>query len=152
MFCPLTGYPSACLVFSKDSADSTPSAINVDARGQSKDQNTHLLPRYVPTCLKCAISPCTFRSRSDSIISPSSGSTAASTCTCLPTSFPLFFAVLGPAPGVDRGVARGRGAVEGDERKAERAVTWGSVSSETLVARGIWSRARRREEVWCDTP
>jgi hypothetical protein len=64
----------------------------------------------------------------------------------------VLFDVLGPAPGVESGVAIGLGAVEGEDKKAERAVTWGSVNSETFVARGIWRRARRREEVWCEMP
>lgn len=51
-----------------------------------------------------------------------------------------------------RGVASGRGEVLGEERKAERAVTCGSVRSDTRVASGMDRRLRRREEVWCPRP
>lgn len=73
---------------------------------QLAPRHTHRLPRYVPTCLRWAISPCTFRRRSVSIKRPSKGSARE----------------LGPAPGVDKGVSAGLGDVEGDDRKEDNEV------------------------------
>lgn len=46
----------------------------------------------------------------------------------------------------------GAGVVDGDERKADRAVIWVSVRSATRDLAGIWSRARRRWEVGWEMP
>lgn len=120
----------------------TQSMSTLSASPQKVKSHTYLLPLYVPTCLKCAISPCIFLLRSVSINSPSRGSRAVLCAVAL----------LGPAPGVDNGVSAGRAEVDGDDRKADKDVICGSVRSWTRVDRGIDSLARRWDEVGWDMP
>lgn len=46
----------------------------------------------------------------------------------------------------------GTAVLDGEDRNAESAVTWGSVKEETSACSCICRRARIREEVWCETP
>lgn len=50
-----------------------------------------------------------------------------------------------------RGV-EGRGAAAGAERRAERALSWGSLRSWTRIWSWNWRRAMMRAEVWWLTP
>ena len=56
--------------------------------------------------------------------------------------------VDGPA----RGVGAGAGVVDGDERKADKAVIWVSDRDDTRDLSGICSRAKSLEEVEWEIP
>ena len=141
VLCPLTGSPAACLY---------QASVGVHTLSDPTD----LRPRYVPISLNLRISANIPLFRSVSIFNVSSGSSQIffGTLSTLGSWTLRSWRALGGKAGADSGVAAGRGETIGEERYADRAVIWGSVSSETLHLRCIWSRARMRGAILWPIP